>query len=178
LERARKGDAEEFVRVYAPLCYAVARRRGIDQERAEEVMQQSVLHLLQLLPGFQYDRSRGRFKGLVKKIVSNRVADALGRAWPGLPEEAAQTLEAGPHDSDDVFEREWMKAHLDAALDRVRQEVRPSTFQSFQLTMLLGYGVAEAARILGLSANQVSQNKRRVLERLRHHLEELQHEST
>ena len=55
----------------------------------------------------------------------------------------------------------------------MRGEVCPATFQAFHLVALQGESVEEAARILGLTHNQVSQHKHRVLRKLRSKLEKL-----
>ena len=69
IQRARRGDGDEFARLYAPLAFAMARKFGLSEPDAGDVSQQVILELLQLLPTFEYDRSKGSFKGLVKKIV-------------------------------------------------------------------------------------------------------------
>jgi RNA polymerase sigma-70 factor (ECF subfamily) len=177
IKRAQQGDATEFAQLYAPLAYSIARKNGLDEADAEDVSQQTMLELLRMLPTFCYDRSHGSFKGLVKKIVLNRTTDVLRRRrrmrGDSILEAAADTRD----EFDAMFEREWRKTHLLLALDRVRKEVKPRTYQSFQLVVLGERPVAEVARTLGLTRNQVSQNKRRVLLRLQAHLKELQGET-
>ena len=55
--------------------------------------------------------------------------------------------------------------------------MKPTTFQSFQLGVLCDWPNEKVADTLGLTPNQVSQNKRRVAARLKTHLEELQHDA-
>lgn len=176
LERARAGDAGEFAHLYAPLAFAMARKVGLEQNDAEDVMQQTMLELLRLLQTFQYDRQRGSFKGLIKKIVRARAYDHLRKRRATAGDEALDGTRAeDPFEKS--FEREWQKALLVAALDRVRTEVKPTTFQSFQLTELSGWPVQRTAEMLGLTANQVSQNRHRVFERIQRHVQELSNDS-
>ena len=177
LARARDGDASEFARIYSPLLYRMARRRGLDEHDAEDLMQQMMLELLKLLPRFQYDRSKGTFKGFLKKMTGNRVVDLYRKKKPLLdPEALEQVVESEESSGDEAFDREWQKAHLIAALDAIRPQVKPSTFQSFQLFALEGWPIEKVAETLGLSRNQVSQNKRRVIQRLKAQVEEQERE--
>lgn len=176
LARARAGDAADFARLYGPLAYSIARKVGLRQSDAEDVMQQTMLELLQMLPNFVYDRARGSFKGLVKKIVRNRAVDSM-RQRQRLPTQPVTPDRPAPNDEfDRMFEHEWLKTHLSAALERVRGEVHASTYQSFELAVLLEWPINQVAQTLGVSPNQVSQNKRRVFLRLREHLAELENE--
>ena len=172
LARARDGDAGEFARIYSPLIYRMARRRGLDEHDAEDLMQQMMLELLRLLPRFRYDRSKGTFKGFLKKMTGNRAVDLYRRKKPLIDPTAAEEIAGDDDSTDEEFDREWQKAHLLAALDAIRAQVKPSTFQSFQLFALEGWPIEKVAATLGLSRNQVSQNKRRVIQRLRAQVEE------
>jgi RNA polymerase sigma-70 factor (ECF subfamily) len=174
IQRAKAGDAGDLARIYGPLVFAQARRLGLREDEAEEVMQQVLLKLLEKLPGFAYDRSKGSFKGLLKKIVREQAID-LGRRQRARVE-VPESLAAPEQDLDAAFEREWLQAHLETALDRVRNEVKPTTFQAFDLLVLKEWPVARVAEFLGQTPNHLAQSKRRVLQRLRAQLEELLHE--
>ena len=176
LARAGDGDAGEFARIYSPLLYRMARKRGLDEHDAEDLMQQMMLELLRLLPRFQYDRSKGSFKGFLKKMTGNRVVDLYRKKKPLLDPEALENVVETEDASDEAFDREWQKAHLIAALDAIRPQVKPSTFQSFQLFALEGWPIERVAETLGLTRNQVSQNKRRVIQRLKAQVEEQERE--
>ncbi len=177
LARASDGDAGEFARIYSPLIYRMARRRGLDEHDAEDLMQQMMLELLRLLPRFRYDRSRGTFKGFLKKMTGNRVIDLYRKKKPLVdPVVLEGVADKDAEDPDEEFDREWQKAHLVVALDAVRPQVKPSTFQSFQLFALEGWPIEKVAETLGITKNQVSQNKRRVIQRLRAQVEEQERE--
>ena len=176
LRRAAQGDAEEFAELYRCLAYGMARKCGLDHNDAEDVAQQTVVQLWELLPRFVYDRSRGRFRGLVKKVVRNRVADLLRRWTPTVPPEALAAWPVNDDQLDAIFEKEWEKTHLLAALDMVRTRVKPSTFQAFQLYALNRWPMDKVTRTLNLSRDQVYQNKRRVIELVRQYFGKLQRE--
>jgi len=171
LRRAKAGDADEFAAVYGPLVLAMARASGLDHADAEDVMQQVLLEVLQALPRFEYDRAKGSFRGFLKTIVRQRVHDLRRRR-----RSAGEVDESIPEPVDALaawFEEEWRQAHLEAALDRVRKEVQPSTFQAFDLLVVHELPVDEVAAMLGQTPNHVCQSKLRVARRLREHLKEM-----
>lgn len=172
LQRARDGDFTELARLYAPLVFQMARKLHLDENDARDVMQETMLELMRLLPRFEYDRQKGTFKGLLKRMVRLRTTDLLRqRNRVKLDEDPGQ--HQGPDDPFEVlFEREWMHARLQTALDRVRKEVQTSTFRSFEGLVLRGLPMEKVCKQLGQKPNQASQNKRRVIQRLRAHLED------
>ena len=173
IHRAKAGDATEFALIYGPLAYRMATRWGLGPDDAEDVMQQALFELLKMLPGFEYDRSRGRFKGLVKTIVRHRTVDFVRRRSRGATHEIPEEVEDVRSEQDDVFETEWQRAHLERALDRVRGEVKESTFRAFELRYVEGLSIQQVAETLDQTENQVSQNCRRVTQRLQSHMSEM-----
>ncbi len=180
--RARSGDAGDLVRIYGPLAFQTARRLGLAAADAEDVMQVTLIEILTRLPGFEYDRNKGTFRGLVRTIVRGRCLDLYRRRsrepradlpdgdWDALGVQAKEAeLEA-------EFEREWRLSLLEVAMERVRKEVKPSTFLAFVRRYVDGGPIDEVAEELGQSTNQVSQNCRRVIQRLHGHVEVLARE--
>src|SRR4051812_17885583 len=51
----------EFVGLYEPLLMAYVRQRGLDEHDARDVVQSIFITLLRKMPGFELDKSRGRF---------------------------------------------------------------------------------------------------------------------
>jgi len=77
-------------------------------------------------------------------------------------------IAACPHSGFEAgFERQWRQVTFDEALDEVRLEVDPATFQAFDLYARKSRPAGEVARLLGLSRNAVYQAKTRVLARVR-----------
>lgn len=174
IQRAKDGDATDLAAIYGPLLYTMARGQGLSEMDAEDVMQQTLLRFLQKLPSFTYDRKRGTFKGLLKKIVRERSIDLKKKNARRFDDDVPEDIADPSGDAvDEGFEREWQQVHLERALDRVAGEVKPSTFQAFVLLALEGWSVEETAAHLGQTPNQLAQNKRRVTQRLKNHLEEL-----
>lgn len=171
LRRAKAGDTAEFAAIYAPLVLAMVRARDVGRADDEDVMQQVLLEVLKVLPTFEYDRSKGSFRGFLGKLVRERVLDLRRRRRP-----VGEVDESVPEPTDALaasVEEQWLQAHLEAALDRVRREVNPTTFQAFDLLVIQEKSVEQVAAILGQTPNHVCVSKRRVAQRLREHLKEM-----
>ncbi|MCC7290748.1 MAG: sigma-70 family RNA polymerase sigma factor [Phycisphaerales bacterium] len=66
-----------------------------------------------------------------------------------------------------AFDAEWRKVAAEEAMDTVRREFEPSTFQAFDLCMRKNMPPREVASLLGISRNAVYLAKGRVVARLK-----------
>ena len=60
------------------------------------------------------------------------------------------------------WEADWQKNLTDAALERVKRQVKPMQYQLFDCYVLKGWGVKKTAEVLGINAAQVYLAKHRV----------------
>ncbi|MBM4091287.1 MAG: sigma-70 family RNA polymerase sigma factor, partial [Planctomycetes bacterium] len=65
----------EFVQLYEPLLMSYVRSRGVSEHDARDVVQEVFATLVRKLPGFQLDRTRGRFRTWLWRITQNAVTD-------------------------------------------------------------------------------------------------------
>lgn len=156
----------EFFDTYWHLIYAVARRAGLDDAAAQDVVQDTLITAAKNLREFRYDSGNGSFKGWLLNTTRWRIADRqrkqqADRLAP-LPEEPGTSTPwlhrvAAPPGDDlaDVWEHEWQHNTLEAALARVKRRVKPSQFQLFDCFVIQGWPVADITRRLGVSAGQV-----------------------
>jgi len=71
-----------------------------------------------------------------------------------------------------AFDAEWQKVVTEEALDVIRHEVEPVTFQAFDLYVRKDMKPGEVAKLLGISRNVVYIAKTRILGRLKELLDE------
>src|SRR5688572_5678606 len=64
---------DHFVRVYGPLVYGHARRRGLANEDAEDVTQKVFARVSEAIRKFEYQPERGKFRDWLGFIVRNEV---------------------------------------------------------------------------------------------------------
>src|ERR1700730_12188334 len=99
LERLRRpGDAHawaRFVELYTPLLYDWARRAGLQQADAADLVQEVLVLLFQKLPEFTYDRQRS-FRGWLRTVTLNKWREGRRRWQPATVEDKALAEVPGP----------------------------------------------------------------------------------
>ena len=168
----------EFFETYWRLIYGVARRAGLSDAEAQDVVQDTLVVVAKQMPGFRYDPARGSFKAWLHTVIRSR----LSRHWrktQGRPVAVAGAREAddsGPGAEAEVgtapgfeeeWQREWEQHLLAAALRRVQAKVSARQFLLFSLAVLKGVPVATIRRQFDASLAQVYLARHRVGKLLR-----------
>lgn len=179
LSRLRDLDDHEswrtFFDLYWKLLYNVARRAGLDDAVAQDVVQETVIGVAREMPEFRYDPSRGSFKQWLLRITRRRIIDHLRRIYrqPLRVEVAPDSLDEDETQAatiadtcdghiDSAWDEEWERSIFEEAVARVRQAANPKHFQVFDYCVLKEWPVSKAAATLGLNAAQVYVAKHRV----------------
>ncbi len=184
LSRLRNLDDQEswrtFFDLYWRLLYNVARRSGLDDAGAQEIVQDTVIAVARKMPEFRYDPALGTFRQWLLRITRRRIIDHLRRIYrqpskaevaPELLDEEEQHAAAITDQSasaiEAVWNEEWERTTFDAALARVRSEINPQHFQVFDYCVLKEWPAAKVAATLGLNAAQVYLAKHRVAQAMK-----------
>src|SRR5919108_865840 len=81
LIRLRDGsDADawqEFVRLYAPVIYGFARKRGLQDADAADLMQEVLRSVARNAERMEYDPARGTFRGWLYTVTRNKIYNFL-----------------------------------------------------------------------------------------------------
>jgi RNA polymerase sigma factor (sigma-70 family) len=169
----------EFVRLYASVIYGFARKRGLQDADAADLMQEVLRSVAGAVGRLDYDPRRGTFRGWLYSITRNKVYNFLEgrRRHPrGTGDSNAhQRLEEHPGreaDADD-WDKEYERKAFAWAADRVRDEFQPSTWQAFWHTAVDGQSAKDVGHRLGLSPGAVYVAKSRVLARLKEEIRQL-----
>ena len=164
---------QHFHELYRPLLLAVARRSGLRDEDAEDVVQETIVEVSAALPAFHYDRARGRFKGWLLTIVRRRIANCwrakhykhCGQRVEREQDVDAQTMDAMSAEDagfDAMWDEEWRTHALRVAEEHVKREAKPVQYQAFKLHVMDDIGAGEVARRLGLKLMEVYWAKYRI----------------
>ena len=167
---------QEFFDTYWRLIYGVARRAGLNDVEAQDVVQETLFATAKHLPAFKYDPAIGSFKGWLLNMTRWRITDQFRRRGPinqyhahELSEEATQQTETMANVADpnglcphQVWEEEWKANLLEAAIDNVRRKIDPPKYQIFDLYVHKAWSAKRVAATLGISTNQVYVAKNRV----------------
>lgn len=159
----------EFCGVYEPFLRNVARKFGVADRDADDLVSEILMTCLKVLPTFQYDRDKGTFRGWLKTITRNRLNDWWRRQGK---EPAKSSLEPGmePATRDELWEqwdRDYRARILAAAMEEVQSQSEPTTWRCFELHILQQQKAREVAETLKLQPNAVYVNAHRIKERVR-----------
>jgi len=163
----------EFYRRYAPAIEAHAKRSGLTQEQAEDVVQTTMMKLAKYLPKFEYDRTIGRFRTWLNQIVNQRIIAIWHEqrrtklpeaAWIYLKEFVAGVVNPA---ADPVAQAQLEQRMLEVCLARARNGVRPRHWQIFEANALLGMSPAEVAKRHHTTTANVWVVRHRLIRRLR-----------
>jgi RNA polymerase sigma factor (sigma-70 family) len=174
---------QDFFNTYSRLIYNVAVKAGLSDTEAQEVVQETVIAVARKIGEFKADPAHGSFGAWLMRLTRWRIADQfrkrnkVGQAsrLSGAGETPAlcsdDTGSTGPIERvpdpaslalDAVWQTEWEKHLMAAALERVKQQVSPRQFQIFDLHALQNQSVQETARTLQSSVASVYMAKHRV----------------
>ncbi len=174
LERLRRPEEQaawqRFVQLYTPLLCHWAGRLGLQGQDVADLVQDVFTLLVQKLPQFRYDPQQ-RFRGWLWTVLVNKHRER--RRQKALVLQADQDSIPEPEVPDvaeAVSEAEYRDFLTRRALELMRAEFRPATWQAFWECVVHERPGAEVARELGLTENAVYLAKGRVLRRLRQEL--------
>ena len=172
LEQLRRPDDQQawrrFVDLYTPLLFYSARRVGLQESDAADLVQEVFALLVRKLPEFTYDQKKG-FRNWLHTVLMNKWREiGRRRVLPG-----GRWRLAGEAGSDDIAllaEAEFQQHLAVRALELMRAEFQPATWKACWEHAAVGRPAAEVAAELGMSVNAVYLATGRVLRRLRQEL--------
>jgi RNA polymerase sigma factor (sigma-70 family) len=184
LSRLRNLDDQEswrtFFNLYWRLLYNVARKSGLDDSGAQEIVQDTVIAVARQMPEFRYDPARGTFRQWLLRITRRRVIDHLRRLYRQPPkagiapesldenkEHAAAVTDENGSAFEAMWNEEWEKSTFDAALAEVRAASNPQHFQVFDYCVLKEWPASKVAATLGLNAARVYLAKHRIAQAMK-----------
>ena len=164
---------QEFFDTYWKLIYSAARKSGLADAEAQEVVQETVITVAKNIDRLKYDPAVGSFKGWLLQITRWRIADQFrkrepeGAKRPHLQDDRfTATIERVPDsrivDLDAVWETEWKDNLLEAAIARVKRKIDPKQFQIFDCYVRKEWPAQKVAARLGVNVGQVYLLRHRV----------------
>jgi RNA polymerase sigma-70 factor (ECF subfamily) len=172
----------QFFQLYASLVYGFARKRGLQDADAADLMQEVLRSVAGAAGRLDYDPRRGSFRSWLYTVTRNKLynfLDSSRRRERGTGDsDAQQRLEEHAAADGDATEwdREYERQQFAWAADRVKAEFQEATWRAFWLTAVEGQPARDVGRTLGLSPGAVYVAKSRVLARLREEVRQLEDE--
>lgn len=190
LERlADLGDSSswhEFFDTYWGLIYGVARKAGLPDPDAQDVVQDTLSCVAQKMPTFRYDPAKGSFKAWLLKLTRWRIVDHVRkRQTPLVIPGTATTTDAVAKIPDPasllpdaVWEKEWKANLANAALANIRRKVDPEKFQIFDFYVNKNWPAEKVAARFQISVEMVYMAGYRIRAMLKTEVRRLEKQTT
>jgi RNA polymerase sigma factor (sigma-70 family) len=158
---------KDFFDTYWRLIYNVARKAGLPDSEAQDVVQETIFAVAKKIGGFDYDPAVGSFKGWLMRLTHWRLTDhwrkkQYEQAGKRLPREEplpTSILQKQPAPTDFDLEKawqdEWEKNILQLALDKVKTRVKPRQYQMFYLHVVRNLDAKKVCRKLGVKLPEI-----------------------
>jgi len=168
----------QFLAIYQPVVYRLARQRGLQHADAEDLCQRVFLSVGNAVEKWEPQSDGPRFRNWLNRIASNAILNAITR---GKPDRATGTssvhdlLHEIP-DSDGLTTAIRNESRMEAfrwAANQVQGEFQASTWTMFQETTIRGRSIAEVAETLGSSSGAVYVARCRVMKRIKDKVNEV-----
>ena len=164
---------QEFFDTYWKLIHSAARKSGLTDAEAQEVVQETVITVAKNIDKLKYDPAIGSFKGWLLQITRWRIADQFRKREPGnakrprsTDDRLTATIERIPDsrivDLDEVWESSWKENLFEAAVARVKKKIEPKQFQIFDCYVRKEWPAQKVAERLGINVGQVYLARHRV----------------
>jgi RNA polymerase sigma factor (sigma-70 family) len=172
-DRADQAAWQEFAKIYTPVVYRLALRRGLQHADAEDLSQQVLAAVAKAIDRWQTDPARAKFRTWLHRVSQNFIINALNRAAPdraagGSTLLAALGNQAAQSQSDsDLVRLEIRREVFRWAADQIRHEFRSATWDAFWRTAVENQTVEQVASELGLSCGAIYAARSRIMRRLK-----------
>jgi len=174
-----KASWEDFFETYYSLIYGTARRSGLTEAEAEDVVQETVLTVAKKIKDFHYDPARGSFRGWLGSIIRSRIVDLKRKRLPvkppsvRAPGDTSRTSttrripDPAPVNFYTVYDLAWREYVREKAIELLKEDLSPKQYAIFDLYVNQERPVAEIITTLGVNRAQVYVGKLRGLKLLK-----------
>ncbi len=164
----------EFFERYAPAIYRVARIRGLSDDDADDLVQQTMISILSHIGDFEYNRCRGQFRNWVRTIAENKIKENARKRKPPMAsgKSLADCDDDGPS-LDEIWEEEWRLQDMLWSIDQVAKDVSPRRMEAFRQYALGGVPAETVAKNTEMTVGHVYVTRHLVLNKIRQKIAEL-----
>src|SRR5436190_2636889 len=126
---------QEFFDTYWKLIYGVARKAGMTEVEAQDVVQETMFAVAKHMPGFKYNAALGSFKGWLLNMTRWRIIDQLRKRGPVNPSQSSsnepatgtatveRVVDPASPGLEELWEADWESTVLEAAIAGVKRRL-------------------------------------------------------
>lgn len=180
IQDSKNAEAWElFSRLYQPVVYRLARRRGMQHVDAQDLAQQVLIAVSGAIGRWEPVGEKTRFRFWLRRVVRNAVVNALSRQPRDLSTggSSVQQLLLQQADPNTLIESqvdlEYRREVYLLAAEIVQADVTPETWRAFELTVVEGRDITTVAEQLGKAPGAIYTARSRVMHRLREAVQKL-----
>ena len=163
----------EFAEKYSRVIAGFARNAGLRAQEIDDVLQDVLMGFFRVSADFNYDPTKGRFRGYLKRVTLNAIRSRFRRRRPDVNVDPEWELPAHDEASDAAWDRQWTEQLFFRAMDRVRDRVEERTWKSFELYGLRGTAIDAVAEETGMTPEAIRHAKMRITRQIRAVVDEL-----
>jgi len=177
---------QDFFDTYWRLIYNFARKGGLTEAEAQDVVQETMIAVVRHMPTFEYNPAIGSFKGWLLNMTRWRITDQLRKRGPfpagQSPSESTtegtrtvdKVVDPASPELDVIWNAEWEKNLIETAMAKVKRRLDPQKFQIFDLYVNKEWPPEKVAATFGISVDQVYLAKHRTTEMIKEDVKKLE----
>jgi len=148
---------QEFFDTYSKLIYGVARKAGLSDVEAQEVLQATMDLVAEQMPTFRYDPRIGSFKGWLLNLTRLQVLSRSlkRRASPSRRGKGKATEADPPKGSvERIWDAEWQNNLTEAAISNVKRRLDPKKYQIYDFCVNKKLALEKVAMLFGITTEE------------------------
>jgi RNA polymerase sigma-70 factor, ECF subfamily len=171
---------DQFVVIYRPMVYRLARQKGMQDADAQDLAQQVLMAVASAIGRWEKSSEQVRFRHWLKRVARNAILNALTRRPQDRGEGGTSVQELlmehpdASHESAAQIELEYRRELYLRAAKIAREEVDSVTWRAFEMTVIENRTIDETALELQRPIGTIYAARSRIMRRLRKLILELE----
>ncbi|MEM7477442.1 MAG: sigma-70 family RNA polymerase sigma factor [Planctomycetota bacterium] len=174
---------DEFAKLYEPLIYRVARKRGAQDSDAKDIAQRVLLTVASASQEKNFSGSEGHFRAWLHRVTTNATINLLQREakhWGSGNSDIRALLEQQPANAEvsQIWETERRLQLFRYAASVVQKRFDPGNWQCFWRTTVQNQSAQLVSQELGKSIGTIYVAKSRIMASIRDLVEAIEREES
>lgn len=171
---------EEFLGIYQPVVFRMARKRGLQDADAHDVIQQVFFSISRSIQNWKPDESQPPFRAWLTTIAHNAITKSFTRRPRDTATGSSSVAELldqqpDPLATESEILAEARKEVIHWAVTQIRAEFSEETWAIFEQTAIQGIPIPEVAQTMGRSPGSIYVTRYRIMARLKEKTQEISH---